>query len=116
MKLDVDLLRDILLRVEQTPAGELLESHEIGVDGHTEASVFEHITLLEEAGYLILHAHVRGGYTIDRLTMEGHTYLANIREPKRWRKVKTVAGGLGLSILAKVAAEIATRQAMDHIE
>ncbi|MEM8738093.1 MAG: DUF2513 domain-containing protein [Planctomycetota bacterium] len=116
MKLDDDLLREILLRIEATPAGELLESREIEALGHSEPSIFEHITLLEEAGYLVLHAHVRGGYTIERLTMDGHTYLSNIREPKRWNKVKAAAGGLGLAILAKVAAEIATRQAMDAIE
>ena len=116
MKRDDDLIRQIMLDLEALPAGEMMESTPYTADGHGEQSIFEHFTLMDEAGLIVVHSHVRGGLTIERLTMAGHDYLANIREPKRWQKVKAVAGGLGLKVIAKVAADLATKQALSLID
>ena len=119
MKRNDDLIRDILLALEAQPAGELLDSNDLNFDGHSSSEIHEHCTLLEEAGFITVFAHVRGGYTLERLTMAGHDYLANIREPTRWGRIKSAAaaaGGAGFETFAFIAKRLATQEMGDALD
>lgn len=102
MKLDKDLVREILLAIEayEEPEGLI----EVQLDDHSPQEVSYHVRLLDEAGLLV--ALETGG--IDRfrwqpmrLTYRGHEFLETVRDGEVWRRTKAGAekagvGGLGL--------------------
>ena len=118
MKLDPDLARAILLQVEATPANRTSRDPEI--EGYSEDEIFEHVELLNEAGYLEAKI-VRSGsgdariYTVfvTRLTWDGHEFLNAARNDTLWRrakdKVTTSGGAMSLSILKAVLTDLAKR-------
>ena len=97
MKRDMDLVREILLRIEDAPG---FAPKDIEVDGHSEASVAYHIYLLIDAGFVEGIDTTRmgsGGPTglARRMTWEGHEFLDAAREPERWGVVKKMIGKIG---------------------
>lgn len=114
MERDEDLIRDLLLRVEEGPP------HDFHFADRSEHEVNYHLALLVEANYLRGEV-VRTG-TPDRgktnvysvhvqhLTMEGHDFLDAIRDEGVWAKTKEraqqVAESVPLSVLKEVAIEI----------
>ena len=97
MKRDMDLVREILLRIEDTPG---FAPKNIEVEGHSEESVGYHIYLLIDAGFVegIETTHIgSNGPTgfARRMTWEGHEFLDAAREPGRWDTVKTAIGKIG---------------------
>lgn len=105
MKLDMDLLREILIFVEEkaTRVHSDLESIEIG--DWTDEDIAYHIVLAESDGLIkatidslpdsddpyIVHTT----YSVHRLTMRGHDFLATIREPSNWEAVKAGTKKIG---------------------
>lgn len=105
MKLDHDLIRKILVSVEEIsdghknfPPGYLAEEYLSDYD----LSVVEyHVKQLTQARLL----ECPNGYIID-LSFEGHQYFSNIRSDTVWKKTKeTIAplGGVTLGIVTEVA-------------
>jgi len=106
MKRDMDLVREILLRIEAHP--KLWYPISEFAD-HDLERIQAHITWLCEAGLLRSDAHtdlLLGGYSKPervRLTSAGHEFLDAARDDTLWNKAKTVViketGGLTLELL-----------------
>src|ERR1041384_7841363 len=98
MKRDFNLIRSILLKVEDLPSGESIgEFHFEGIDPKV---VAEHVELLIEAK-LIEGATLgpkRAAYSVRRLTWPGHDFLANAKNDTVWKKVLAQAERKGVSV------------------
>jgi len=101
MKRDMDLARELLKWAEDAKPNAECWSDEYG-PGHEHVVVAEHIRLLKEAGLVdalliesdgeILKARV------DRLTWEGHDFVARARNDTAWNKAKRIAKEKGLDL------------------
>jgi hypothetical protein len=106
MKLDKELVREVLLAVEaiDKPRG----MFELEIPGWSDQEISYHVMLLEEAG--LLSAISVGGmnnfkWAASRLTYSGHEFLETVRDPEVWRRTKDGAekvGGIGLGMLVEV--------------
>ena len=114
MKRDPDLIREILLDLEQHPSPaprviELLRKCEV------QETRVRHIILAEEAGLFTYAADPpehNYGYLFSsiRLTNAGYDFLDVIRTDSGWSRLKAraaVAGGHGLQVLVAMAAAVA---------
>ena len=98
MKLNKELIREILLEVEATE--DPLSLKTLNLPDHTDEEISYHICLLAEAGFLMAHdLTTLNGYNwcATRLTYEGHEFLDTIRDNKIWRKTKEIAKTAGIS-------------------
>jgi hypothetical protein len=111
MKRDLDLIREILLHIENgqeydgTREFYYTTPEEMGLTGRTPAEFVYHCTLLIEDGY-IDGAVTVVNIVVRRLTSSGHDFLDDIRDPGVWKQVKTRLGslpGVALSIVAELA-------------
>ncbi len=123
MKREMDLVREILLAVEQMPyagaTGSLAPS-EFKLDGRTTPEVCYHTTLLAEAR--LIEVAYLGSDTIGRdetgteleeqkvipirLTWEGHEFLDNARDVTRWSEARDRAGGAGFRVLTAILVDL----------
>lgn len=94
MKLDLDLVRDILLDVEATPAN---QPANVNLPDRDEDAVLEHIELLIEAGLLDgsvlpsgMGKHRLYAANVARLTWDGHEFLDNARNDQVWARTKAI--------------------------
>lgn len=101
MKRDTDLIRSILLEIEncQDPQG----ANEIEIEGYSAAEVNYHIGLLCKAGMVESHQiallDLPGGiYLNNNLTMEGHEFLDAARNDTVWNNSKEAAQKYGGSV------------------
>jgi hypothetical protein len=91
MQRDMNLIRAVLIAVEQLPDDD--KFYDISVEGHTEPEISNHVRLLDEAGFV----EAQDLTTIDhvcwkpmRLTYQGHEFLGGIRSDTVWEKTKTL--------------------------
>ncbi len=106
MKRDMDLARNILLKIEGgqkvfetastetaamlgfTPEGAMTREEADQLDGH--------LKLLEQAGFIEIDARMGGGAVlVDGLTWNGHEFLNTIRDEEVWSKTKDQAKKAG---------------------
>lgn len=98
MQRDMDLVRQILFKIEASPDPEL---HEMPViSGAEQRVVANHLTLLKEAGLIDAYVTNHMGqhfptFRLIRLTWPGHEFLDNARDDTTWNKAKSIAGKLG---------------------
>jgi hypothetical protein len=117
MQRDMDLVRDLLLRIdadnEMNGQREFMfeTPEELGFSGRSVEELAYHIELLIEAGFV--KGQISLGmplHVISKLTWNGHEFLDNIRDEGIWGKTKKRLSGLssvGLSVVAEIAkAEI----------
>ena len=89
MKLDTDLVRQILLAVEEFPFDGSF--HDVEVEGRTENEISYHVMLLHEAGLIeALDLSSQDGvcWKPQRLTYHGHQFLDAARSDTVWQKAK----------------------------
>ncbi|KWS19008.1 DUF2513 domain-containing protein [Pseudomonas syringae] len=106
MKLDKDLVREILLAVEahDHPQGWMT----LTLEGRESELVSYHVMLLDEAG--LLSGISLGGlnhfeWQPKRLTYKGHEFLDTVRDGEVWRRTKAgaeKAGVAGLGVLLEL--------------
>lgn len=108
MKRDMDLCRQILMKVEDQPAGESVQNlSEVESD---DAVLAEHVWLLKQAG--LVEATFPGDspyhkiFIIHRLTPEGHDFVAQARQSVLWEKAKETAGKVGVGLTIDVMKTI----------
>ncbi|MEE1866945.1 DUF2513 domain-containing protein [Pseudomonas auratipiscis] len=104
MKLDKELVRQILLAVEahDDPQGWM----DLEIEGRPDEEVSYHVMLLDEAGLVAgidLGSIGQFEWQPKRLTYKGHEFLDSIRDPEIWRRTKEGAekagvGGLGFLV------------------
>lgn len=107
MKRDNDLIRDILLKVEDASQPLTLDTLEI--EDFESGPVAYHVQLLDEAGYI--HAIFNWGddiiqqAIIERLTWQGHEFLDSVRDDTTWSHTKsTIASTVGSASFEVVKA------------
>ena len=95
MKRDMDLVRNILLAVEedyQIFGGSKLEVR----FGFIPPIVLQHVKLLEEAGLIkIAGRNLSNDVHVSGLTWEGHDFLDAVRDPEVWSLTKDGIGKMG---------------------
>lgn len=104
MKLDKDLMREILIAVENDsdPAPNAII---LNMPEYDEQVVSYHVMMLAEAGFLeAMDVSVKGelAWYPRRLTYSGHEFVATIRDGEVWGKTKSVAGKVGGASVAFV--------------
>jgi len=107
----MDLLRSLLLKVEEMPYGGMWSGE---VPGYTKDQVMYHVQLAKDAGLIEAVFMLPDDFVVQRLTYEGHEFLDAAREDTLWAKAKhTVlsnAGTLTLEAL-KTALSLLMQQA-----
>ena len=114
MKRDMDLARQILIRIEEQ------ENYRDGIscvfEGYTEAQVYYHIMLLHEAGLLVA-IDLSGMQDIQwipqRLTWQGHEFLESARDKNTWNKAKEImakTGGFAFEVVKPLLINLLKQQ------
>lgn len=114
MKRDLDLIRDLLLAVEARPASEPFLTPEIFGSERDEHEVGEHAYLLWKAGLVEAQMKPNAGLTfnrwfIERLTHEGHDYIATIRDQTVFNQTKHRLKRVGGTATLETVKAVATR-------
>jgi hypothetical protein len=86
MKRDMELFREVLLKVEEIPFDGA--SHDIAVDGRSPNEIAYHVMLLHEAGF-IEALDLGVCWKPVRLTYSGHEFLDAARNDGVWEKART---------------------------
>jgi len=113
MKRDLDLIRRMLLHIEETSEPYSGRLAEFEMPDEDDGLVWGHLRLLAESG-LIDHSGGSGArgagkpptYLAPRLTMRGHDYLDAVRDKSVWAKVKARIGDKGSSVPLEVVMAI----------
>jgi hypothetical protein len=114
MKRDMDLIRDILMKIEDLPYDGGF--HEIPIEGRSHAEISYHIMLLAEARLIEatnLTTHDGIDWKPKRLTYAGHEFLDAARSNKVWQEAKdwllSATGTLTLEGLKTALPEVTKR-------
>ena len=112
MKRNLDLLREILLAVEDHEPERISTLQSISPKDFSgsEAQNFYHINMLVDAGFIKLAGKptLAGDYAVHGMTMTGHDFLDAIREQSVWNHTKKRVEEIGswtLDIVLGVAKE-----------
>lgn len=107
MKLEKELVRKILLKVEEFEGG-IYEGVPLDIANYTERQITYHVMLLIEAGYLVgedLSTLSGEEWEAQRLTYAGHEFLDTIRDAEVWRRTKDATvkvGGVSLQVMMEI--------------
>ena len=116
MKRDMDLVRAILLMLEEQGIASFEKESSVlyRLSTHfpalvqNESRLIDHFRLLEEGGFITSdHDDPHDELFIEnsQLTWQGHELLADIRDEGMWKKIKERAGENSLAVLKHVAVE-----------
>ena len=102
MLLNPDCVRDVLLAVEGCEFEEYLNLDKLSakLPEYSQEDLWYTCLKLEEGGYLNLvtvdpmRSYRPGIKCIVDLTFKGHEFLNSVRDSARWKKLKTIAGGI----------------------
>ncbi len=116
MKLDMDLAREILVKIEDGPEFNGLGHAKVTVEGKPAQEVSYHVLQLHEAGLVTMQdvSNTTDGLVcwVGRLTWAGHQFLAAARDDGLWRKAKKITlektGGLTFEGLKTVLMKLIT--------
>ena len=122
MKRDMDLVRSILIQVED--AGAECESGCLEFMGHSQAEVYYHIELMQQKG--LIDATVKrdwGGSiiyaTITGLTWDGQDFLDSMRDDRVWSRsrkaIKETVGSTTFDVIKKVCVEVAASMVLKSV-
>jgi len=114
VKRDMDLIRQILLDVEDTGPNEMIPS----VDGYDSAAFAYSVSLMEQAGLVeatvaMASGHIPVKASVYSLTWDGHDFLDAIRNDTLWASIKSrlteTVGSVSFDVLKSVAGAMALR-------
>jgi hypothetical protein len=91
MKRDMDLVREVLLKVEELPFDGRF--YDVKIEGRSDDEITYHVMLLHEAGFIeAIDLSTLGGlcWKPKRLTYNGHEFLDAARSDTVWQKAKAV--------------------------
>lgn len=102
MKRDMDLVRLILLKIEEEYVSTAIL--DLKVDNYDTETVAFHCQLLNEAGYIKSYKPIYGGnklcfFNVGALTWDGYEFLDKIRDDSTWGKTKKVIKEKGLPLV-----------------
>ena len=110
MKRDMDLIRELLLQIEDAPnKPSWKDLTPVGDEKETKRRL-DHLRLAYDAGYFkAITRNAIGGFWLPQdmeLTWQGHDFIDSIRDPEIWSKTKTgalAAGGFTMDLLKDLA-------------
>jgi Hypothetical protein (DUF2513) len=108
MQRDMDLIRDILLKIEGDPMCDGHHFVTIDLPGVPMDKLNYHLMLLEQAGY-VTGSETMITHSVSSLTWDGHEFLDNIKDPGIWAATKEKTkelGGVGLNVVAEIAVSL----------
>ena len=115
MKRDMDLIRDILLRIEQAPY--TLGFVELEIEGRSTEEISYHIKILCQAGLVeATDLSTMGGplWRARDLTWAGHEFLGAAKDASVWNKAKSLlinkTGGVIFEVLKPLLVEMVRAQ------
>jgi len=115
MKRDMDLVRDILLAIEEK--NDPQEPVELRINGRFQPEVSYHLELLHEEG-LIKAADwsTKDGHDWRAigLTSQGHEVLNSIRDPRSWAATKSSSKGSAVQSMLPIDVKDRARRAEPH--
>jgi len=111
MKRDMDLIRELMLKLESLPSDGIVrfraEDVAIQIDGYKPEEVFYHLGLIKEGSLIDSAGSGRmGSIEFAGLTWAGHDFLDSVRSPDVWdntKKVAAAAGGFTVDLLVATA-------------
>ncbi len=113
MQRNMDLVRDLLIRLEALHLGVgeaqmlMVSGPPLVLAGEDANEVFYNMRLLANAGFLDLtDGQPALGFGIKGLTWQGHDFLDSVRDPEIWRRTKEgaqKAGGFTVELLGDLA-------------
>jgi hypothetical protein len=115
MRRDWDLIRKIILAIEDAPSGWAPELSEVTLDGYAKAQIGYHAWLLIDAGLakgsdVTCSSSMAPEGMIMNLTWAGHEFAEAIRNDTWWKKamddVKEKGGNITIDILKQLLATI----------
>jgi hypothetical protein len=112
MQRNMDLVRTILMRIEDSPSG--WAAYPFGIAGFTPEQVGYHAHIMMEDGLIegvdVTHTESKGPEALPRsLTWKGHEFLDLARDQKRWNQAKIAIGKVGsapISVWIKVLQDL----------
>jgi hypothetical protein len=119
MKLDKDLVREILLAVETSEHNPCWWMT-LDLPGHSLPEISYHVQLLDEAGFLQangLNTSRGHEWRPKRLTYDGHEFLNTVRDDEIWRLTKegaTKAGVASVQVLFEIGKAFARQKLAEH--
>lgn len=110
MKRDMDLIREILLKVEELYVDTAI--YDLTIDGYDMATVAYHCKLLHNAGYIFDYKAQYASneiytFSVGALTWTGNEYLEKIRDNSRWGKIKNTLIQKGLPFTIDMVKSVA---------
>ncbi|MCR4944619.1 MAG: DUF2513 domain-containing protein [Clostridium sp.] len=110
MKRDMDLVRLILLKIEEDYKSTAL--YNIKIEGYDNETVAYHCKIMKEAGLISAYNSQYAdnslyGFGVGGLTWEGNDFLDKVRDNSRWKKIKDTATKKGLPLILDVIKQIA---------
>ncbi len=124
MKRDMELVREVLLRVEglDGPPGSrwLCRSFdpEFQIEGWSGDQVDHCLRLLADADFLLNSKPANDGVMLSGLSWKGCEFLDPVRSPEVWRRTKEAAGkigGVSIAVLAEIAKATAKTVIKEHL-
>lgn len=117
MRLNPDLVRDILLTAEETidpnrtmMFGERCECKYERLEKYSAAEISYHINQCYLSGFITKVNYLSYGLgMVEDLSPEGHSFLADIRADNNWNKTKSIAKNVGscsLDAIKQIAADV----------
>ncbi|MBB5511138.1 DUF2513 domain-containing protein [Paraburkholderia atlantica] len=125
MKRDMDLIRELLLKLEALPIPPIgfsmirSDEPEMQVEGYTVPQIDYHLLLIEQAklisadGLDVLGMAIGPGTAFRSVSWSGHDFPDSVRSPDVWDKTKTAAakvGGYTVDILVATAKAYAQQK------
>ena len=110
MKRDMDLVRLILLKIEEEYKSTALIN--LSIDGYDMDTVAYHCKILHEAGFVSNYNASYAGdelyiFSVGALTWEGNDYLDLVRDNSLWKKTKETITKKGLPLVFDTIKTIA---------
>lgn len=111
MKRDMDLVREILLKIEEEHMYTTITN--LKIDGYDMVTVAYHCKIMYEAGLISNYGSSPGNNTIymfqvGGLTWEGNDYLDKIRDNSIWKKTKDTIASKGLPLIFDTIKTVST--------
>jgi hypothetical protein len=109
MKRDMELIRQVLLQVEDRSTGPVRPIGRLEIEGYTYDQITHHVWLLADAGFLNAKdfSHLNGiDWRPIALTWKGAELLDDIRDQEVWSKTKAgiqKVGGAGVELMWELA-------------
>lgn len=116
MQRNMDLVRTILMRIEDSPLG--WAAHPLRIAGYTPEQVGYHCHIMREDGLIegidVTNFESKGPEAMPTaLTWKGHEFLDLARDQKRWIQAKVMIGKVGsapLAVWAKVLNDLVLKE------